>query len=301
MILVTGNEQLHPNRQRVLDAAKQVYKDQQLKMGGKTYRSTLPVTFTVVDSQLDGAGALVSALAVLAPIPSNALNFFSYGIAEQIPDGLGGQVKATNTDTNQAKGGKTNGGEIVGIESIALSCVGMRVQYGDFPVTVPPTAIVGAATALALSGQAELRDPGSLYTPPQYDSPDNLENPWLDTWASSTTFTPQFDTNSLSPLGALDEAGEGGARSFLKAHGEPHTSNRYKLTDSLLWMPDGKPGSDFALVATPTHQLAMVLTNPATLPTTPARITVFPKFIVMDIAIKAGCFIVSAINPNQGG
>lgn len=300
-VLTSDTVKMTPFRQRVVTAWRGLKSSRDGKdpiIRQKTYRSTLPVTFTVADANpaLAPAGF---ALATLAPTPDNALAFFSYGISDQIPDGFGGQIKATATDTNQSKGKQTNGGEVVGIEGVSFGCVGMRLQYDPAIVGAIPVGAITPVLRKTLLGGAVLRDPASVMSPPQFDSPANLENPWLDTWASSTTFTPQFDTTNQQPLGALDEAGEGGARSFLKSHGDPNTANKFRMPDGLLWMPDGEEGSNLIFVAQPTHALSMVLTGAVTLPGATVANPVFPVQIVMDVVMRLSCFVCAGVNPNQ--
>lgn len=294
-VLTGSSVALTPFRERVIAAwrgMKEARKDKDPIIKQKTYRSTLPVTWTISD--VSGTAAT----AQLAPIPDNALQFFSYGISDQIPNGMGTNVKATGTDTNQSKGKNTNGGEVVGIEAVSMACVGMGVKFAQADLDASSLSV---ATKNMLNGSvnsAIVRDPAALFTPPQFDSPANLENPWMDTWASSTTFIPQFDTSTQTPLGALDEAGEGGARSYLKSHGDPSTHNKYRLPDGLLWLPEGEDGSDFVLLATPTHPLLTILSNPKTLPG--AGSAVFPQQIVMFVAVKLACFCAQGAQPNQG-
>src|ERR1700761_9435954 len=301
-VLTSNNLKLNPFRERVIQAwrgAKAGRESLDPILKQKTYRSTLPVTFKV-GNPWSVSGVLTGAFATLLPTPDNELQFFSYGINNQIPTGFtvngSSTYKATKNDTNQSKGKNTNGGEVVGIEAISTSVVSMGVAYAqaDLDASSLPTSVKNQLNG---SQSVYLRDPGSILTPPQVDSPANLENPWMDAWFSSTTFTPQFDTTSHNPLGAWDEAGEGGARSYLKAHGDPTAHNKYRLPDGLLWMPEGSEGSDFVMIAQPTHPIMMALSNPITLPGGPGL--VFPAEIVMNVAIKLQCFVAHGVQPNQ--
>lgn len=248
----------------------------------KAYKSTAQVQFDVV--QPLGGTAAEPAMAHAVARAGQTIEFFSYGMGEAIPYGPAPMTRRANAaDTNLARAHSTNGQEDFVIEGASLTASSTRVAYDqDLLATIIDPDVIGA-----YRGNVPLHDPASLIAPPQVSSPFNLEQVLMQAVAPLATFEIEFDRRRKEQIGTLDQVPEGGAKSFLRAHGDPRTDNRIRFPEGYVWMGEGQPDSEMIVRATlktavvipisTVEVLAMLNVDAQQVP---------PKFLFLDLALR---------------
>jgi hypothetical protein len=209
----------------------------------RPYKSKLSFVWSVVDPR--PAVAPTVAFAVLRK--GQELEYFGYGLGAAIPV-TPNQTKAsgaTDADTNQGDARNTNGVEDFVIESISASSSGVRVQYSPTDTQIVALGLTDPDVIAAYAGLRGIVDPGTLIAPPQATSPFNLEDAMFEGLKAVASVRFQWDRAGFIPIGTLDQIPEGGARSFLRASGDPRTDNRYKIPEGYAWRRKSMPDADF--------------------------------------------------------
>lgn len=211
--------------------------------------ATAPVisvaTLTYDFLQAMPAGAVVMGHAVARA--NQNVEWFGFGIGENYNQGAGLPPRAaTDADTNQSRGKRTNGVTDMVIEGISLSIKGVRVQYAA--ADIPAAVLAGDPDVLAAySGTAKLTDPGALIGPPELVSPLTLEETFGLALLPQLSLTLSWDRGRQIPIGKADQIPEGGGKSFLRANGFPSTKNRFTVSEGYLWRRTDKPDGDFTV------------------------------------------------------
>jgi hypothetical protein len=241
----------------------------------KPYISTRPIPFEIADAQ---AGVMAHAVCRKQNIPP----FFGYGVGALVPDGLGGgaNMEATEDMTNLENPFSTNGSEDFVIEGVSSTAKCMRIKYAD---TVS-AALTDPDVIASYRGLRCVVDPASLEFVPQMNSPFNLELPFMSALTPMAQIIFRWGKKRVEYIGRLDEIPEGGAKSFLRANGDPRIDNRYRIPEGYLWRRKGQPDSDFAMdLIIPTAFLVPITLVPLLGTTSP---TVVPQKIVLDLTIR---------------
>lgn len=225
-------------RQRMLEAYKKLGK--QFLCNTRPYHSCAAVTFDVVS----GDETSGTAFAVLRE--GTRLTFFNYGIGDTINLG-GGDTKATLADTNQAKGGTTNGSMDFVIEGIGLSCRGMRIAYSGEPLTYLQALSTDSDVLASFEGGVAVYDPAPLITPPQMQSPFNLENGMFQALLGQASLNLLFDRQRVEEIGTLELLPQAGASSYLRANGAPEAGNKYRIPEGYVWRRSGQPDNNLSV------------------------------------------------------
>lgn len=207
----------------------------------RPFKSTQTFTALVVNN----LGAPVMSHAVFRQ--GQSVDWFSYGIGDQIQRGGGLTKIASAADTNLSRGKRTNGVTDFVIQGISASCNGVRIQYNAADV---PGAATDPDVAGAYLGTRKVYDPGALIVPPTFSSPLNLEEVMMNAIAPQIEFTLAWDRGRIIPVGTLDQVPEGAAKSLLRANGLPESSNRYKSLEGYPWRRTDKPDGDFTIQGT---------------------------------------------------
>lgn len=241
----------------------------------KAYKSTCQVEFKVLHPLNNVAHAVAKA--------GQVLEFFSYGIGDTIPFGPSPlSRRATEADTNLTSSHNTNGQEDFVIEGASLSASSTRVAYegGDLARSFTDADVMGA-----YRGLVPLHDPASHIAPPQVCSPFNLEQVLLTAIAPYMTFEFEFDRRRKEAIGTLDQVPEGGAKSYLRANGDPRTDNRIRFPEGYLWRGEGKPDSEMVVRST--------LRSPIVIPLTMIEVEALgddgpvpPTHLFLDLAMR---------------
>ncbi len=259
----------------------------------KPYKSTRPLIFSVVEARPTAGPVMAHAVARAG----QQLIFFNYGVGDDISDGFGGTFEATDADTNQGDSNNTNGNNDFVMEGVSASCKGVRIQYapgvaggpaggGGAPITdgdVLPAYEGGQSTGGG--SPPEISDPGSLMAPPQVDSPFNLQCELMEAAAPSLAVQFVFDREKTEKIGTLDEIPEGGAKGYLKAHGDPRTDNRYRIPEGYMWRRAGEPDSNFNTILTLKNPIVIPITLIGLFGTLQSPIVV-PVKLALDITIR---------------
>lgn len=255
----------------------------------KPYVSTLPIVFDVVEPYPKG-GPFVMAHAVARA--SQSLSFFSYGVRDNIGDGFGNNYNATNDDTNQATKDSTNGGEDFIIEGVSASARSVRQIYDKaaFSSLTDPDIINWYNGVLVAKGDVPAAgiDPAALGTPPQESAPANLEQALMSAVMPHLAVNFSFDRKRVEYVGTMDEFPEGGARSYLRANGEPRADNRYRIPEGYMWHRKGVKDSEFNLIANLARPVIVPISLLGLLGTANANepLIVVPTRIALDIKVR---------------
>jgi hypothetical protein len=259
----------------------------------RPYKSTVSFQFDVVDG-LGGPPALMAHAVLRA---NQNVEWFNYGIGDQIPIGVAGGTplfkRATASDTNQSRGRRTNGVEDFIIEGVSCTISGVRIAYDSDDI---PAGVVDGVVHQAYDGQVTLVDPGSLVSPPQVGSPFNLEHVFGEAIAPKCSIQFAWDRRNIIPIGTLDQIPEGGAKSYLKAHGVPETMNRYKIPEGYVWRRADKPDGDFAIQGQVTDAVVIPINNIALAASVDPDDLVQATQIFVDVALR-----VHGLGLNQPG
>lgn len=256
-------------RQKLLEAYKKA--GQEFVATTLPYHSTASIKFEVINSANAAAGVGFAIARRGQVVP-----FFDYGVGESID--LGNVTrKATDADTNLAKGKSTNGAADFVIEGVGFSSRGGRIDYDDQNNETDKDVIA------AHKGQLPIRDPAAIIAPPQVDSPFNLENALMQALIGYMSVEAEFDRENTKKLGAVDLLPQAGAQSYLRANGVPASGNRWMVPEGFLWRRDGEPDSELIMRV----KLEEAIVVPLTLVTLPGdnAVTV-PKAIYLDLVMR---------------
>jgi hypothetical protein len=209
------------------------------------------------------------------------VEWFSYGLGDIVAGSNAGDaiLTADENDTNLAKGRSTNGAEDFVIESISATLSDIRQKATG---TVPGTTDDPDLQLLA-QGKVPFLDPAAIITPPQLMSPFNLESALMSALAPNVSIEFEWDRGRIIKVGTLDQIPEGGAKSFLRANGDPRTDDRYKIPEGYVWRRDGQPDSEFIVRGTVRRSVVI----PVTLALPPgAENHILPTFVFTDIVLR---------------
>lgn len=256
----------------------------------RPYKSSQQFTWEIVSPV--PAGAATIAYAILNK--GQKVNWFDYGEGDTMPwaPGTTNPTKiATASDTNLSRGRQTNGVEDFVIESISSTSKGVRIAY---PADTTDSTDVDVINAFI--GNLGIKDPGALMSPPQVDSPFNLEGVLFEALKPVCAISFLWDQKNLLKIGTLDEIPEGGAKSFLHASGDPRTDNRYKVPEGYAWRKQGLKDCDFVVVGEITDTIVMPITLvPLDGTTTPV---VAPSFLYNDVVMRLHGMSIDGVGRN---
>lgn len=251
----------------------------------KPYKSMVSWQFDVVASGTAGFGFAIARA-------QQVREWFAYGIAEQIQMTPGTTRAATPADTNLSKGRRTNGVEDMVIEGLSASIASQRIEYNVADI---PAGVTDPDARNALLGLRPMTDPASIWTPPQYMSPFNLERAMHQAILTNIDLELEWDRKTKLPFGTLDQAPEGAGKSFLQANGSPNVDNRYRAPEGYAWRPQGVGDSELIVRG----QLEIPITVPLNIITFPGgNAPVSPVRIYVDVLMRlhGGVFAPLSVN-----
>lgn len=249
----------------------------------RPYKSTVQFTFDVVVGL--GGPPTVMAHAVLRA--NQNVEWFGYGIGDQIPNGPPGVFRrAAGDDTNQSRGRRTNGVEDFVIEGISLTRKGIRIAYPDADVPAGVTASNDPDVIGMYEGTTESDDPGSLLFPPEAESPLTLRDVFGQAILPQCAIQFVWDRRRFIPIGTADQIPEGGGKSLLMANGLPETSNRYKIPEGYVWRRTDKPDGDFVAQGQIGNPRGIPVTNIALAGSIDPADIVQAQQIFIDVAMR---------------
>lgn len=247
------------------------------------YQSTGVFRFDVVDSAL----TTVPGVAYAVARTNQVLTLFNYGVGDQINLGGTTQVRATEADTNQGEGSRTNGAEDFVIEGVGFYARSVRVAYAAgsgnlYAGTGKPADLDVLAS---LTGDLPVYDPAAINVPPQVQSPFNLENGMFQSLIDLISVDFLFDRKRTEKIGTVNVMPCGSAKSMLRANGTPENSNIYRIPEGYLWRRAGQPDSEFT--ANLTLQRALVVPVNGIIPyVTGAAADAVPTTIWMEVTMR---------------
>jgi len=221
-------------RRRMLEA----YKDAKQEVIAHTipYHSTAVLKGDVVDWTTTPEPGV----AFLVFRAGQKLTFMTYGVGDQVFLGGTNEVRATDAETNLAKGNSTNGAQDYIIEGIGFHQRGARVQYTGSSLTAISALTADRDVEASLNGDVAIYDPAAIMSPPQIMSPFNLEQGPFQALLGQSSIELLFDRKRVEKIGTLDMLPQAGAQSFLRANGSPDSDNRYRIPEGYLWRKDGQ-------------------------------------------------------------
>lgn len=220
------------------------------------YQSTGVFQFDVVDSALGSAPGVAYAVAR----KNQVLTLFNYGVGDQVfLGGGGGNTRATEADTNQGEGSRTNGAEDFVIEGVGFYCKSARVLYaaGTGNLYAGTGKPVDPDVLAALDGDVPIYDPAAINVPPQVQSPFNLENGMFQALIDNISVDFLFDRKRTEKIGTVNVMPCASAKSMLRANGNPENSNMYRIPEGYLWRRAGQPDSEFTANLTLQRQIVV--------------------------------------------
>lgn len=248
------------------------------------YQSTGVFQFDVVDTAVataPGAGYAVAR-------KNQVLTLFNYGVGDQINlGGTGGNVRATEADTNQGEGSRTNGAQDFVIEGVGFYARSVRAAYAAgqgnlYPGTGLP---VDADVVSSLAGNLPVYDPAAINMPPQFQSPFNLENGPFQSLIDLISVDFLFDRKRTEKIGTVNVMPCASAKSMLRANGNPENSNMYRIPEGYLWRRAGQPDSEFT--ANLTLNRALVIPINGIIPyVTGGAADAFPTTIWLEVTMR---------------
>lgn len=248
------------------------------------YQSTGVIQFDVVDSALTTAPGVAYAVAR----KNQTVTLFNYGVGDQINlGGLGGNTRATEADTNQGEGSRTNGAQDFVIEGVGFYAKSMRCAYaaGTGNLYGGAGKPVDADVLASLNGDLPMYDPAAINMPPQAQSPFNLENGMFQSLLDLISVDFLFDRKRTEKIGTVNVMPCGSAKSMLRANGNPENSNIYRIPEGYLWRRAGQPDSEFT--ANLTLQRALVVPINGIIPyVTGAAADAVPTTIWLEISMR---------------
>lgn len=155
------------------------------------------------------------------------INLFSYAMGESMIGVNMGTRTATEGDTNMSVASETNNEDFC-IEGLSLTHLGLAVEV-DTPV------VTNEIIRPFLIGQYPLGDIGSIVLPPEMSSPLALEAAVWECLKPNVSLMTRWDLKATDVLGVMSEVPEGGARSYLRASGEPRNDNQLRIPEGFIW------------------------------------------------------------------
>jgi hypothetical protein len=245
----------------------------------KPYKSTVTFGAAIVNS--------IAAVGVsFAVFPAQRREWFSYKLNDAVPGNelLPTYRTALESDTNISKPRTTNGAEDFVIEGMSASCRNTRIQYlvGNIPAAITG----GDANVLAaLLGLESMLDPGSLVSPPQVNSPFNLEQVLYRAISPHIAVEFEWDRSKVVKMGTLEQIPEGAANSYLRTSGVPSTDDRYRIPEGYLWRREGQPDCEFITRATLVEPVVVPLLN-IQLPSAVTLVTATANAVYLDCVLR---------------
>lgn len=268
-------------RKALLDQYKQA--GQKIICRTIPYQSTGVFQLDIVDSALGTAPGVAYAVAR----KNQVLTLFNYGVGDQINLGGTGNTRATEADTNQGEGSRTNGAQDFVIEGVGFYMKSARVAYAANTGNLySGTGRPADADVLAsLVGDIPVYDPAAINMPPQIQSPFNLENGVFQSLIDNISVDFLFDRKRTEKIGTVNVMPCASAKSFLRANGNPENSNMYRIPEGYLWRRAGQPDSEFT--ANLTLQRALVVPINGIVPyVTQAAIDAMPTTIWVEVGMR---------------
>jgi hypothetical protein len=248
------------------------------------YQSTGVFRFDVVDSVITtapGAGYAVARR-------NQVLTLFNYGVGDQIDLGGSDFTRATEADTNQGEGSRTNGAEDFVIEGVGFYARSVRVAYAAGTGNLYSGGTeepVDADVVASLAGNIPVYDPAAINVPAQLQSPFNLENGVFQAMIDLISVDFLFDRKRTEKIGTVNVMPCASAKSMLRANGEPNNSNQYRIPEGYLWRRAGQPDSEFT--ANLTLQRALVVPINGIIPyVAGAADAAFPTTIWLEVTMR---------------
>jgi hypothetical protein len=265
------------------------YKAQNTSFIARTtpYHSVQFLQFDVVS--YDAAPAPGTAYAVARK--GQELNWFGYGVGDRISVSSGviaGQVQlqATESETVLTKGKSTQGAADFVIEGIGLSHRGTRQIFSGAILTALQATTTDPDVLAAFTGLNMSMDPAALITPPQVQSPFNLEDTLWNAVNPVLRLNFEIDgaQTALAKIGPCDIMPQAGASSYLRSNGVPDTSNKFRIPEGILWRRDGETDSELIVKGRLDRDIIVPISG--TVSPFDGATLLMPSYIILDLSMR---------------
>jgi hypothetical protein len=230
--------------------------NQPFNISTRPYFSSGAFRFKVTDTVEDSAGVI---RVFLKAEKNQRIEFFSYGLGDDV-DSVGlGNRNATDCDTNIVEKTNTNNEDFC-IEGLSATSRGIAVNYEE------TTGLTDETWNDALvNGTVTIDDPGANVLPPEVASPLTLEDTIFRAMAPKVQLRLEWNRKEGDYLGTVDQIPEGGGKSYLKANGEPTAFNYFRIPEGWIWRREGAPRDTILVIsATVCEPILVVATLPLT-------------------------------------
>jgi hypothetical protein len=265
-------------RRRLLEAYKGA--NQEVVAHTIPYHSTGVIPFEVVNWTTTPSPGVAFAVCRR----NTSIQFFTYGVGQQVNLGGTGNKRATEAETNQAQGGKTNGAQDFVIEGIGFHCRGARQQFTGASLVSIDALVTDPDLELVINGDVPFYDPAAIMSPPQLQSPFNLEQGMFQALLGQSSVQLLFDRKRVEKIGTLDLLPQAGAQSYLRANGSPESTNRYCIPEGYLWRKDGQADCDLQIDVVVQNTLVVPISGTTLWNTGPADVT--PTTIWLEVVMR---------------
>lgn len=220
------------------------------------------------------------------------LSWFAYGVGDRISISNGviaGQLQtaASEAETVLTKGKSTQGAADYVIEGIGLSHRGTRLIFqAGTSLTALQASTTDSAVSASFTGGALIMDPAALITPPQVQSPFNLEDTLWNAASPLVRLNFEIDgaQTALAKLGPTDIMPQAGASSYLRSNGVPETSNRFRIPEGILWRRDGETDSELIVRGTLDRDIVVPISG--TISPFDGATVLHPDYIILDLSMR---------------
>ena len=227
--------------------------------------SVRSLQFDVV--QLDAGGAI----GFLVARRGQVLEFYSYGMADQIILSGNPNHRATEAETSLTTGRRTTASADLAIEWITMAPRAIKASFVEVAAPNPqfPDFVVAAMAANdpvlgALRGQVALVDPFARALAPEIGASATLQHVLYHAVAPHMTCRFEWDNaDRTEKMGTCDQFSQGGGAAYLNANGEPSQQNRYRIPEGFVWGREGQPTSDLTVICELRNDVVIPYTPPA--------------------------------------
>lgn len=196
----------------------------------RPYYSTGRITFKKVNPSVLVVGPPATTQYLLVAEAGQKVVLFSYNQNGNMQAaGFPAGRAATLADTNLATPSETNNEDMV-IEGFSATAKGV---CGIIPSSL--TSGMDSSVLATLSGYNSWFDPGAHVQGPEVASPLALQETLWELIKPKVSVRTLWDLKDTDNLGVLSEFPEGGGKAYLRANGEPSTSNILRIPEGYVW------------------------------------------------------------------
>lgn len=217
---------------------------------------------------LDAGGAV----GYLVAHRGQVLEFYSYGMNDQIALSGNANHRATEAETSLTTGRRTVASADLSIEWITMAPRAIKASFVEtapapqFPDFAAPALAANDVLLSALRGQVAMVDPFSRVLAPEIGASATLQHVLYHAIAPHMTCRFEWDNaDRTEKMGTCDQFSQGGGAAYLNANGEPSQMNRFRIPEGFVWGREGQPTSDLTVICDLRNDVVIPFTPPASI------------------------------------